>query len=138
MLDFTSRFGRRVKRRLRTEKIIWLTTVDSRGTPQPRPVWFHWDGRTALIFSEPRAAKVRHIARHSKVALSFNTDADGDNVVVLIGDAVILKGPPSAGRVKTYLRKYRQGIRDIGMTVPRFTAAFVTPIVVRPKAMRGY
>jgi len=138
MLDFTTRLGRRVSRRLRTEKIIWLTTVDSRDTPQPRPVWFHWDGRTALIFSEPRTAKVRHIARSSKVALSFNTDAHGDNVVILIGDAVILKRSPSAGRVKTYLRKYRQGIRDIGMTVPRFTAAFVTPITVRPKTMRGY
>lgn len=138
MLDFTSRLGRRVNRRLRLEKIIWLTTVDSRKTPQPRPVWFHWDGRTVLIFSEKNTAKVRHIARNPRVALSFNTDNDGDDVAVLIGEAAILKKPPSAARVKAYLRKYRQGIKYIGMTVPQFTAAFAVPIVVTPKAMRGF
>ncbi|MBI2997646.1 MAG: pyridoxamine 5'-phosphate oxidase family protein [Deltaproteobacteria bacterium] len=52
MLDFSTRFGWHVNRRLRQEKIIWLTTVDSNNTPQPRPVWFHWDGQTVLIFSE--------------------------------------------------------------------------------------
>ena len=61
MLDFSTRFGRHVNRRLRQEKIIWLTTVDSNNTPQPRPVWFHWDGETVLIFSERHKAKLRHI-----------------------------------------------------------------------------
>jgi hypothetical protein len=36
MLDLTSKFGRVVKRLL----FIWLTTVDAKGKPQPRPVWF--------------------------------------------------------------------------------------------------
>ncbi len=138
MLDFTSRFGRRVNRRLRLEKIIWLTTIDSHNTPQPRPVWFHWDGRTVLIFSERSAAKVRHVARNTRVALNFNSNEDGDDVVVLIGEARILRNPPSPGRVKTYLRKYRQGIKDIGMTVPRLMATFAIPILVTPKAMRGF
>lgn len=137
-LDFATRFGRRVNRRLQNEKIIWLTTVGADRTPQPRPVWFHWDGRTILIFSEKRTAKLRHVARNPRVALSFNTDTDGDNVVVLIGEARVLDREPSAARVKAYLRKYRQGIRDIGMTVPQFTTAFVAPILVRPVAMRGF
>jgi PPOX class probable F420-dependent enzyme len=59
MLNVTSRFGRHVNRRLRQEKIIWLTTVDSHDTPQPRPVWFHWDDKTILIFSEKSKAKLR-------------------------------------------------------------------------------
>jgi PPOX class probable F420-dependent enzyme len=138
MLDFTSRFGRRVNRRLRLEKIIWLTTTDSHNTPQPRPVWFHWDGRTVLIFSERDAAKVQHITRNPRVALNFNSDEDGDDVGVLIGDARILRRPPSPARVKTYLRKYRQGIKDIGMTVPQLIATFAVPILVTPKAMRGF
>ncbi len=40
MVDFTSRLGRRINRRIRHEKVIWLTTVDLRHRPQPRPVWF--------------------------------------------------------------------------------------------------
>ncbi len=138
MLTFTSRFGRRVNRRLRLEKIIWLTTTDSHHTPQPRPVWFHWDGRTVLIFSERSAAKVRHIAHNPRVALNFNSNEDGDDVVVLIGEARILRNPPSAGRVRAYLRKYRQGIKDIGMTAPQLMATFAVPILVHPKAMRGF
>ncbi|MBI2973447.1 MAG: TIGR03667 family PPOX class F420-dependent oxidoreductase [Armatimonadetes bacterium] len=137
MLDFKSGFGRQVNRRLRKERIIWLTTVDSHNTPQPRPVWFHWDGQTVLIFSERNKAKLRHIAQNPRVALSFNTDEDGDEVGVLIGDAVILEEPPPAARVKTYLRKYKEGIKDIDMTVPQFRESFAVPIFVTPKAMRG-
>ncbi len=137
MLDFTSGFGRRLNRRLQREKIIWLTTVDAGQTPQPRPVWFHWDGQTVLIFSERNKAKLRHIPRNPRVALSFNTDDDGDNVGVLIGRAAILPEPPAATRIQAYLRKYRQEIKDLDMTVPQFTASFVVPIMVTPDAMRG-
>ncbi len=38
MLDMNTEFGQRVARRLAEERIAWLTTVDSSGTPQPRPV----------------------------------------------------------------------------------------------------
>jgi PPOX class probable F420-dependent enzyme len=138
MLDFTSRFGRRLDRRLQREKIIWLTTVDTRQTPQPRPVWFHWDGRTVLIFSERNKAKLRHIPRNPRVALNFNTDDDGDNVGVLVGQATLLPEPPAASRIQAYVRKYRQGIKGLDMTVPQFTAAYVVPILVTPEAMRGW
>jgi PPOX class probable F420-dependent enzyme len=138
MVDFTSRFGRRINRRLNQEKIIWLTTVDSHNRPQPRPVWFHWDGQTVLIFSERNKAKLRHIPQNPGVALNFNTDEDGDNVGVLIGEARLLAEPPSGERVNAYLRKYKEGIKDLDMTVPQFTASFAIPILVAPRAIRGY
>jgi hypothetical protein len=34
MLDLSSKFGRFVKRHLKDEYFVWLTTVDSNGTPQ--------------------------------------------------------------------------------------------------------
>lgn len=138
MLDFSTRFGRHAKRRLRQEKIIWLATVDALERPQPRPVWFHWDGRTILLFSEKNKAKLRHIARNPRVALHFNTDEDGDDVVVLLGDAKILSTQPSPDRVKRYLRKYREGIRDLDMTVEQFRAEFSVPVLVTPRRLRGY
>ncbi len=137
MLDFTSLVGRRIKRRLRAEQIIWLTTVDPHLTPQPRPVWFHWDGETVVIFSEPGAAKVRHIQRQPRVALNFNTDADGGDVGVLIGEATIAAGPLAPQRLKAYLRKYRQGIKDIGMTNATFPLDYSVAILVKPLALRG-
>jgi len=138
MLDFNTKFGRHVNRRLRQEKIVWLTTVDSHNTPQPRPVWFHWDGQTVLIFSERNKAKLRHIARNPRVALNFNTDEEGGDVAVLVGDALILGEPPAPTRVKTYLRKYSQGIKSLGMTIAQFTDAYTVPILVTPQAMRGF
>jgi PPOX class probable F420-dependent enzyme len=104
MFDLTSRFGRHVNRRLRQEKIIWLTTVDSHDTPQPRPVWFHWDGKTTLIFSENDKAKLRHLARNPRVALNFNTDEEGGDVAVIVGDPKILADPPASSRITAYLR----------------------------------
>ena len=77
MIDFNTPVGRKIELRLQQEQIIWLTTVDARQTPQPRPVWFHWDGESALIFSQTKAAKLRHIAKNPHVALNFNTDAEG-------------------------------------------------------------
>jgi hypothetical protein len=72
------------------------------------------------------------------VALNFNTDPDGGDVAVLIGEALITKRRPSPARVSIYLRKYRQGLKDIGMTVPQFTANFAVAILVTPKSLRGY
>ena len=138
MRDFGSRFGRHVNRRLRQEKVIWLTTVDPQNTPQPRPVWFHWDGQTVLIFSERNRAKLRHIARNSRIALNFNTDEEGGDVAVLVGDARILDEPPTQARVKTYLRKYRTGIKDLEMTIAEFRDAFAVPILITPQSMRGF
>ena len=138
MIDFTNRLGRHVKRRLRKEQIIWLTTVDFNDAPQPRPVWFHWDYETILIFSERSKAKLRHIERNPKVSLNFNTDEDGGDVAVIGGEAKIMDAPPASNRVKAYLKKYRQGIKSLDMTVAEFSAAYTVPILVTPKALRGF
>ena len=137
MVDFASPTGRRIKRRLREEQIIWLTTVDAQLIPQPRPVWFHWDGETVLILSQPDTAKVRHIKRQSCVALNFNTDAEGGDVGVLIGEAAMAVYPLPPNRLKAYLRKYRQGIQDIGMTATSFQVEYTIAILVTPLALRG-
>ena len=55
-------------RRLRTEVILWLTTVRADGQPQSSPVWFVWDGRTFLIYSLP-SQKVPNIRRSPRVSL---------------------------------------------------------------------
>jgi PPOX class probable F420-dependent enzyme len=138
MIDLTSRHGRRINRRLRQERIIWLTTVDVQNTPQPRPVWFHWDGKTILIFSEKDKAKLCHIARNPRVAVNFNTDEDGGAVAVLIGDGKILHDRPEPNRVKAYIRKYTEDIEDLDMTVAEFSEAYAIPILITPQSMRGF
>jgi len=101
-------------------------------------VWFHWDDETILIFSERGKAKLRHIARNPKVSLNFNTDEDGGDGAVIGGEARIMDAPPAGNRVKAYLRKYREGIKNLDMTVAEFSAAYTVPILVTPKALRGF
>ena len=77
MIDFSTKLGKRVREQLRSERVVWLTTVSRDGTPQPRPVWFFWDGQSVVIYSEPDTYKVRHIRRNPRVSLHFNTRRRG-------------------------------------------------------------
>ena len=138
MLDFTSTIGKRIQQRLEEEEVIWLTTVGADQTPQPRPVWFEWDGETVMIFSQVGVAKVRHIVRNPRVALNFNTDEDGGDVGVLIGEARILPGAPPPDRLQVYLQKYAAGILSIGLTSETMQTEYPVVILVTPSALRGF
>ena len=87
MIDYSTELGRRVLGLLDSEQVIWLTTVDSKGAPQPRPVWFLWDGSSLLVYSRPDAYKLRHLARNARVSLNFNSDPEAHQVAVLVGEA---------------------------------------------------
>jgi len=75
LVDVGTEFGARVTRRLREDGIAWLITVSADGTPQPNPVWFIWNGESALIYSVPRQAKVKNIERNPKVALHLDSQS---------------------------------------------------------------
>jgi PPOX class probable F420-dependent enzyme len=139
MVDFTSDFGRAVQQHLANQYVIWLTTVDSRLTPQPRPVWFIWEDDSFLIFSQPQAHKVKHIRKHSKVALHFNTDESGDkHVIVFTGEASIDETSPAANEVPSYLKKYADGIAALEMTPEEFSREYSIAIKIRPTEVRGW
>lgn len=136
MFDINTEMGAHVARRLEEEKIIWLTTVRDDGTPQPTPVWFLWDGSNFLIYSQPQAFKIRNIARNRRVALNFNSDSDGDDVIVFRGNASIDRSIPSADQVPAYLEKYRSGIQSLGSTTDEFAREYSIPIRVHPTRLR--
>lgn len=74
-----------VQRHLTDDTLVWLTTVSPSGRPTPRLVWFMWVGDGCLIYSQPDAAKLRHIADNPRVTLNFNSDTLGGDAVVLAG-----------------------------------------------------
>ena len=139
MVDLTSDFGRAVQQHLANQYVIWLTTVDSRLTPQPRPVWFIWENDSFLIFSQPQAQKVKHIRTHPRVALHFNTDESGDKqVIVFTGEASIDATSPAAHKVPAYLEKYKDGIDALEMTPEEFSREYSIAIKIRPTEVRGW
>ena len=140
MIDMTTKFARFAQKLLKNEYFIWLTTVDSTGTPQPRPVWYVWENDSVLIYSQPSAHKVKHIQKNPNVALHFNTeDGRGEkNVVILTGTAIIDTYTAPAHQHTSYINKYRSGIKDLDSTPEQFGMEYSVAIRVTPTKLRGW
>jgi len=137
-IDTSTDFGQRVTRHLEDDQVVWLSTIGENQTPQPSPVWFLWDGESALIYSQPTAPKLRNITATPRASLNFNCTVNGGDVVILTGDAWIEADAPAANNVPSYVEKYLEGIKSIGMTVDEFAAAYSVALRVRPTSLRGH
>lgn len=137
-LDLSTEFGRRVARRLNEERVIWLTTVDRNGTPQPRPVWFWWNGESFLMYSRPGMHKLEQLEIHSKAALHLDSDGRGGDIVVFTGEAHVDPTSPPADKVPAYAEKYRSSFERIHMTVTEFAQTYSVAIRFYPAKLRGH
>lgn len=138
MLIPEGKFGSRVRARLESERVIWFTTVDRRGAPQPRPVWFLWERESFLIYSKPEAHKVAHLRDRPMVSLHFNGDGRGGDIVVFTGRGRVEGEAPPADQVRDYYEKYASGFRRIGVDAAEFARTYSVPIRVRPESLRGH
>lgn len=120
-----------VAERLRTDKIVWLGSVRPDGRPHIVPVWFLWDGETALIFTKPDQ-KVRNLRQNARVTLALDDTKIGGDVAMLEGTAVLLDEPTSAVASQTYIDKYAAEMTQMGMTMETMAAEYSQPIRVTP------
>lgn len=128
VIDEGTEFGARVARRLGSEMVVWLTTVTAAGAPLPRPVGFLWDGGEVVsIYSQP-GARLRNIAVNEKIALNFDGDGQGGDIVVLSGAAHVDTGAPAADANPAWLDKYAGQIEQLGMTPAAYAARFSVPV----------
>jgi PPOX class probable F420-dependent enzyme len=115
------------ERHLANDHVAWLTTVTAKQVPSPTPVWFVVDDDAVIVFSEPSSKKVPNIVARPAVTLHFNSDREGNDVVVLGAHALL--EPESRPSVHAaYLAKYRTSIGGLGMTVDEFDATFSVKI----------
>jgi PPOX class probable F420-dependent enzyme len=137
-LDTSTPFGQRAERRLREERLGWLTTVAADGTPQPIPVWFLWDGAASfLLYSKPGTAKLRNIAARPRVSLHLDGDGDGGDIVVVLGDAAETDDPPACD-VPAYVEKYAGLIARNSWTPEGFAADYAVPLRISATGLRGW
>jgi PPOX class probable F420-dependent enzyme len=107
--DPSTTFGQRVRDRLAKELVLWLTTVGADGTPQPNPVWFLWEGEdTILVYNRPDANRINHVKLRPGVALNFDGNGLGGDIVVLTGTAELLDDFPLAHENEPYAEKYAE------------------------------
>jgi PPOX class probable F420-dependent enzyme len=137
-IDTGTPFGQRAQRRLREDKLAWLTTTSADGTPQPVPVWFLWDGDSSfLIYSKPATAKLRNIAERPRVSLHLDGDGNGDDIVVVLGSAAVTQDPP-AHALPDYVEKYGGFIARNSWTPESFAADYSVPLRVEATKLRGF
>ncbi|TMC20460.1 MAG: TIGR03667 family PPOX class F420-dependent oxidoreductase [Chloroflexi bacterium] len=138
--DPSTPFGERVARRLRDERLIWLTTVDAKGTPQPTPVWFLWDETTStfLIYSLTNAKRQAHLQQNPRVALNFDGNGKGGDIIVFTGEAQVSSDDPPADQLPAYVEKYRDFITRSFGTPANFASKYSVALRIRPMALRGH
>jgi PPOX class probable F420-dependent enzyme len=138
MLDERSEFGQRAARRLRDDVLAWLTTVDRRGTPQPIPVWFLWDGATSiLLYSRPGTPKLRSIEGNPRVSLHLDGNGRGGDIVVCLGKARVSDDPP-ADEIPDYVAKYAPLIERNRWSPASFAADYSVPLRIEVTRIRGH
>lgn len=139
-IDETTPFGKRVAERLRTESVIWLTTVGQDGTPQPNPVWFLWDGGDGVVvYNAVSAYRVRHVRERPQVSLNFNSNAGGNDVVVLRGRAADAPDLPPSDRNAAFQAKYGASITSgLAKTPEEFDREYPHRLRITIEGVRGF
>jgi PPOX class probable F420-dependent enzyme len=138
VIDTSTELGARAEQRLRSERTIWLATVARENTPSVRPVWFVWDGEGFFVFSQPNAAKVRHIAANPRVCLHLDPDEWGENIVIVTGEARVAPDHPPVDQTPAYVEKYAWGFERLGMSPSEYARVYSTPITIAFTRLRTY
>ncbi len=136
--DPSSPFGQRVRERLEHERVVWFTTTGADGTPQPNPVWFVWDDGGFLIYNAAHAKRLSHIQGRPQVALHFNSNEQGGDIVVFRGLAHPADTQPPAHENPAYVAKYGEAMESISGSLEAFSKAYPQALRVQVNAVRGY
>ena len=136
LLNLSKARDAHIDHRLRTEPIVWLSTVRPDGRPHLVPVWFLWDGQAILFFSQPRAQKVRNLRHNHQVVLALNADDEGEDVVIVEGEATLLPAGTVTSALPAFVEKYAQLMARIETTPEAMAASYTQAIQVLPRRVR--
>jgi PPOX class probable F420-dependent enzyme len=135
LLSEETPFALRAKRHLMSDPIILFTTVDSRGYPQPNPVWFLWSGaETLLIYNKESAFRLRHVASNPNVAATFN--AQTGDVLIVTGTAHRVAAGPAHDN-QEYVEKYGPSMIRIAGSVEQMGLNYPVALEVTISDIRG-
>lgn len=136
--DPSTSFGERVRRRLREEEVLWITTVDQGGIPQPNPVGFVFQNDDSiLIYNMVNAKRLSHVVDRPQVSLHFDGDGHGGDIVIFTGTAHRADDVPPPHKNPDYLAKYGDSLLRVSNNAEEFGNKFSVPLRVEITGTRG-
>ena len=132
MLDLTNPKHAHVDERLRQNRILWLGSVRPDGQPHLVYVFFLWDGKHILIFSQPTSQKVRNLRHNPHVTLALDDTREGEDMVILEGKAELLHDPAVNATLLAYAAKYDSLLKRVGLTAEAMAAVYSQAILITP------
>ncbi len=137
-LDLNQPRHAHVDARLRTELILWLSTVRPDGRPHLVPVWFLWDGMTIDIFSHPATQKLRNLAAHPAATVALEAAQDGRDIAIIEGMAQVIEGDEARRVLPAYWTKYERTFIARGYTPDAVLSGYSTLIRVTPERLLAW
>jgi PPOX class probable F420-dependent enzyme len=118
----------KVRTKLESEEVIWLTTIRGDGQPQTSVVWFLLEGDELLVYSKKGTIRNENVVDNPKVSLNLNSTPQGGGVVTFEGTARVDPGAPRAAENPPYLGKYLKRIEGYEWTPDSFSNDYPLPI----------
>ncbi len=137
MLDLTNEKHAHIDTRLRSDIMIWLSSVKPDGTPHIVPVWFLWDGEAIYIYSKPDQ-KIRNLKQNGAVMLALDNTKDGSDPIMLVGEATLLPEEDALTTRPDYIAKYQPQLTRFKWTGESMAKDYSQPIRITPtRFLRG-
>jgi nitroimidazol reductase NimA-like FMN-containing flavoprotein (pyridoxamine 5'-phosphate oxidase superfamily) len=106
---------KQVELRLRCNRTIWISTTRPDGRPHSVPVWFWWDGRYIYFPAAKDSQKMQNLAHQAWTVVHLS---DGENAVLMIGEAALVTDIDEREKVDTsYREKYVDPLTGTPATV---------------------
>jgi PPOX class probable F420-dependent enzyme len=132
MLDMTNKGHARVDARLRSDLMMWLSTVRPDGRAHLVPVWFLWQDDIIYIFSKPDQ-KIRNLAQNKSAMVGIDDTKGGNDPIMLAGDVDLMKHADlPAGVQEAYAEKYRERLEESKWTMEWYTGEYSEVIRFTP------
>lgn len=121
------------------EHAIWIITVSKEGIPQPNPVGFLFqEEKSILIYNMVNANRLNHVAERPQVALHFDSDGTGGDIVVFTGTARRAVDIPPPHENPAFLAKYGDSLLRVSGSAEEFGRRFPVPLRIELTGIRGF
>lgn len=132
MLDLSNAKDRHVDERLRSDLMIWISTVKPDGGAHLVPVWFLWDGEHVYIFSKPDQ-KIRNLQQNKSVMLGLDDTKGGNDPIMITGTAELLPHGEVTPAMPAYEEKYAERFAQYHWTGELMGKEYSEPIRITPR-----